>query len=122
MFWLRNKKVIFLIRTLTKALNNFQKDKSLILSHNKTKVKSATREAQLVTIGIPTNSPYSFEQYLTSLFDLRYNKKNPSRQEMLAVLSYVQLLDKYIWKSVSQVALFAYSSSCETPHTNIIYL
>ena len=38
-----------------------------------------------------------------------------------AVLSEVQPLDKYIWKSVSQVALFAYSSICETLHTNIIY-
>ena len=33
-----------------------------------------------------------------------------------AVLSYVQPLDKYIWKSASQVALFAYSPICETLH------
>ena len=39
-----------------------------------------------------------------------------------AVLSYVQPPDKYISKSVSQVALFAYSPICETLHTKIIYL
>ena len=39
-----------------------------------------------------------------------------------AVLSEVQPLDKYIWKSASQVALFAYSPICETLHTKSIYL
>ena len=37
-----------------------------------------------------------------------------------AVLNLVQLLDKYIWKSASQVALFAYSPICETLHTKSI--
>ena len=39
-----------------------------------------------------------------------------------AVFSEVQPLDKYIWKSASRVALFAYSPICETLHTKSIYL
>ena len=39
-----------------------------------------------------------------------------------AVLSQAQPLDKYIWTSASQDALFAYSLICETIHTKSIYL
>ena len=50
------------------------------------------------------------------LFILRPDKRR------WAVLSEVQPLDKYIWKSASQVALFTYSPICETLHTKSIYL
>ena len=55
--------------------------------------------------------------YVTQIY-LFVNDTSPDKRRW-AVLSEVQPLDKYICKSVSQVVLFAYSSICETLHTNI---